>query len=197
MEIKYDVRFCSCGRIHFIDDKDISEAISEDKELVLICGGCGKALFIGANKTMYELESDEPEEVYELYSYIEEKYFKIDSDNFTKRIEYLKTIGWIRYKPIHMIVYNPGKKVYMKSGNIATLFINGVFHDQLISEFEQERFLHRYKLKEEGIPYIKTNHGTSVDMERLINDLTEDELEALSGYAINSFDWSGTKYERK
>ena len=57
MEKKYDVKICNCGRIHFISNKEIDEAIKNKKELLMICGGGGKALSIGAEEDWDEFEN--------------------------------------------------------------------------------------------------------------------------------------------
>ena len=49
MERKYDMRICRCGRIHMIENKEIDKALEENKNLLLICGGCGQAILIGAD----------------------------------------------------------------------------------------------------------------------------------------------------
>ena len=47
--MKYDLSICSCGRIHMIPEYKIDEAISKTKELLVICGGCGRAVKHGAD----------------------------------------------------------------------------------------------------------------------------------------------------
>ena len=46
---KYDVRICGCGHIHFVPNEMIDEAIDNNKNVLLICGGCGQATMIGAD----------------------------------------------------------------------------------------------------------------------------------------------------
>lgn len=44
---KYDVKFCTCGRIHFIEYDEIYKAQYEEKEILLVCNNCGTTLRIG------------------------------------------------------------------------------------------------------------------------------------------------------
>ena len=46
---KYDMRICKCGRIHMIEMDKLDEALHNNKNLLLICAGCGKATNIGAD----------------------------------------------------------------------------------------------------------------------------------------------------
>ena len=44
-----EVRVCSCGRIHVFPKNKIDNAIYNNKELLLVCGGCGSRTVIGAD----------------------------------------------------------------------------------------------------------------------------------------------------
>jgi len=66
MENKYDVRFCSCGRVHFIDQIKVDQAIEKDKQVLVICNKCGNSFIIGADK-IYDEYLDQ--EIYNMYSY--------------------------------------------------------------------------------------------------------------------------------
>lgn len=77
--MKYEVRVCICGRIHVFSHEKIENAIYNDKELLLICGGCGSGTIIGADyrpNGAYGL--DEP--CYDMYSFTLDKTYSITSD---------------------------------------------------------------------------------------------------------------------
>lgn len=60
----YDIRICQCGRIHMVTNEKINNALQENKDLLLICAGCGKAILIGA-----DAETDLNKTYYMMYSY--------------------------------------------------------------------------------------------------------------------------------
>lgn len=79
---KYELRICSCGRIHAIPEEKIVNAIEAEKDLLLICGGCGTATLIGADIVP---DFDNPsEDCYEMYSknFIHKNNKFINSDSF-------------------------------------------------------------------------------------------------------------------
>lgn len=44
---KYDVRFCDCGRVHFLDSKQLIEVCdTQDKMVLHVCNNCGKTTLI-------------------------------------------------------------------------------------------------------------------------------------------------------
>ena len=66
MSKKYDMRICKCGRIHMIDEDKLEKALENNKNLLLICGGCGTATLIGAD---IEPDLNEPnKKCYMMYS---------------------------------------------------------------------------------------------------------------------------------
>ena len=38
---KYSVRFCDCGRVHFIDENKLNEVCETEKSVMHICNHCG------------------------------------------------------------------------------------------------------------------------------------------------------------
>lgn len=34
-----EIRICNCGRIHFINESIIVDALEQDKQVMIICGG--------------------------------------------------------------------------------------------------------------------------------------------------------------
>lgn len=187
---KFDVRFCSCGRIHFIPFDEVCAAVEQDKELWLICGGCGTTTQIGAD---IERDYNDPEQVsYNMYSgtYSEDKTFEITPDIFT---------GGKDHKSIYKIIRSAGYRPLMKTGMRACSFCHfgDFFEDIWYPDF--------YKIErkdvtvEEILEFIEKyrKDRVTVNMGTLLRELTEEELKCLSGYVIKGLDWTGTKYERK
>lgn len=186
---KYDMRICNCGRIHMIDMEKIDTVCKANKDLLLICAGCGKAVLIGAN-----IESDwfDPtKNCYFMYTRDFSPYndFIINSCTFEESGD--------NKKAIDEIIYSHGYKVPMNTGQYATDYSDGRFSDRWYPDF--------YKIQRVDItvPEImkfidEYSHArTTVNMKRFISQTPEDVLEEISRYWIEGFDWTGTKWEQK
>lgn len=185
--MKYDVRFCKCGHIHLIPQERIDACLKEDKDFLLICGSCGTTTVIGAD---IEPDFDDPAKTcYNMYSRdkSEETCVLADKDGIKQSA----------YKLYGEIYYDKGISVPMMSGMNATSFFNSRFYDNWYPDF--------YRIQRPGVTikeimdFIKKYHRdrTTVNMQRFINEHTNEELEAISAYLIDGFDWTGTLYERK
>lgn len=186
---KYDIRICKCGRIHMIDNDKIDRALEHDKNFVLICGGCGHGILIGA-----DIEPDwfEPgKDCYIMYTGEFSRYS--DKSVFASDFESTE-----QHKGIEEIFYSHGVKVPMMTGMYATDYsCDGGFSDRWYPDF--------YKIQrkditvEEIMKFIdEYNHNrTTVNMERFIRETPDDMLEDISRYLIKGFNWKGTKWETK
>ncbi len=147
---KYNVNFCRCGRVHFIEWEKINKVCSDKtKSLLHICNNCGHVLDIWF--TDYE------------------DGYAINSKSVLNEELEVKNIG--------LVVTSTGTKIYMKTGNEATMLEGGTFIDWGTSDRgckEEDRY--------------------EVDIHKTLRYL-DDEIKAkeLSGYGVN-IDWSGTKY---
>ena len=66
MSRKYDMIICKCGRIHMLDNNKLNKALENNKNILLVCAGCGSATLIGAN---IEPDWNDPsEDCYMMYS---------------------------------------------------------------------------------------------------------------------------------
>ena len=185
---KYDMKICSCGRIHMINMEKIDNACEVNKNLLLICAGCGRAVLIGAD---IEPDWEEPDkECYEMYT----RDFSRYSDSVINSCAFEESEG---KKAIDEIIYSHGYKVPMKTGQYATDYFRGRFSDRWYPDF--------YKIQRENItvPEIMdfieeyTHDRTTVDMQRFIYQTPEDVVEEISHYWIEGLDWTGTKWEQK
>lgn len=189
-EWKYDVRFCKCGRIHMIPTDKIHKAIEQDKTLMYICGGCGAARIIGADK---ESDWDDPTKTcYNMYScglyHKDHEIISFTPDDFSDAGE---------HKPYNEIIYSPGIRVPMMTGEYAQSYTCDTFCDMWYPDWwkierkdvtveEVMDFINKYKKDQR-----------TVDMSRFIHETPEEYLDYISGYVIKAFDWKGTKWERK
>lgn len=182
----FDVRICKCGRIHFIQKSLIQEALEKDKDIMLVCGGCGLITMIGADRTFDYDFSDE--EMYNMYAFDVNESMLIDRSVFD---------GDKHRKGIHKIVYSQGKRVMMNTGYFATSYWCGKFLDNCYPDFHEiERGNITAKEVFDFLEKWRENRQT-VRMNMLLNELTDDEAEALSHYYIKGLDWKGTKFEKE
>ena len=180
------MRICKCGRIHMVDEDKLENALENNKNLLLICGGCGTATLIGAD---IEPDWDEPNnDCYMMYSCEFSSY----KDKSITASDFESTE---HYKGIEEIIYSHGIKVPMMTGMYATDYANGRFSDRWYPAF--------YKIQRSGITVKEimdfidkyTNDRTTVNMNRFISETPEDMLEEISHYMIDGFNWKGTKWE--
>lgn len=105
--IKYEVYFCSCGRVHFINTEKLNKAIENEKQLLVVCNNCGNSFVEGANK-----EQDyEGKECYMMYSFN----MKDTEINDMSKID--------------SIVFTLGEHIRMMTGGEATYYGSGTFID--------------------------------------------------------------------
>ena len=184
---KYNMRICGCGRIHMVNNGKINNALEHDKDLLLICGGCGKATLIGAN--IEPDWNDLNRNCYDMYSY-----------DFSRGEDHSITISNFEstnLKGIEEIFYSNGLKVPMMTGMYANHFSYGKFSDMIYPDFYKIR--RKDVTVQEIMDFINeySHDRTTVNMQRFINENPKDMLDEISGYYIESFDWRGTKWERK
>ena len=186
--MKYDMRICRCGRIHMIDNNRINSALKKNKNLLIICAGCGAATLIGA-----DVEMDwtvQGKEVYMMYS----NEFSASEDSIITSSDFKTTDN---HKAIEEIIYSQGLKVPMMSGQYATDYFNGIFSDRWYPDF--------YKIQRDDITVKEImnfidefNHDrTTVNMDRFIYESPEDMLDEISRYSIKGLNWVCTKWENK
>lgn len=175
------VNVCSCGRIHLIPNNKITAAIETNRDLVIICAGCGAAILTGADP-----EPDwegTGEACYTLYTkgYSVGGTSSITTNRFTS--SYCKSIS--------EIFYSQGVKVPMKTGMYARYFNSCAgfldtyrpdFSDIKRSDITTEEllaFIHKYE-----------EDSSTVDMERLIIENSKDVIDTLRSHGITGLDWS-------
>lgn len=182
-----EIRICNCGRIHFVDQDIIHAALDEDKNVLFICGGCGRATIIGADRERDWLEETD-KEIFNMYSYeAGNKDFIVDPTNFENAE---------RTKGIYRIIYSKGKQVRMETGMNANSFFNGEFLDSWYPDF------YKIERKDITVPEIMQfiddwrKERQTVMMHSLLRELTDDEASLLARCCyVKNLDWTGTKYE--
>lgn len=184
---KYEMKICSCGRIHMIKEEKIQNAEGKNKELLLICGGCGKATVMGADIEPDWFEPDQ--DVYSRYT----RDFSHNKDAVITTSSFFQTE---EQKGIEEILYSQGIKVPMMTGQYATDYYNGIFSDRWYPDF--------YKIQRKDVTVQEImrfideyyHDRKTVNMSRFINETPEEILDELSNYWIEGFDWKGTKWEK-
>ena len=181
-----EMRICKCGRIHIVDSKVMDHALENQKNLLLICAGCGKGTLIGSD---IEPDFAEPDKLCHMmygYDFSPYKDQTIDVDSFESKEN---------YKGFDKILYSHGHKVPMMTGMYATDYDNGVFSDRWYPDF--------YKIQRNDITIKEimdfidkyTKDRTTVNMGRFIHETPDDVLEIISHYMIEGFNFKGTKWE--
>lgn len=189
---KYDMRICGCGRIHMIPVEKVDNAIHADKNLGVICGGCGSILAIGADAHPDWVEPDKT--CYDMYS------FDVNLNEVHQTIDITPeafTTGIMNMKPFSELFYSLGIKVPMMTGEYARSHFCDYFCDMWWPDW--------YKVQRSDVTvddfkkFIAdyTHNQRTVNMDRFIRETPEEYLEEISHYWIKAFDWKGTKYDNK
>lgn len=182
-----ELRICSCGRLHFLDEDLVNTALEQNKNLLLICGSCGRATVIGAEKEVDIWSGDTDKICYNMYS----RNIEEDMEEFTA-----VSFDSADKKGIYKIVYSKGKGVPMRTGMYAqSCDING-FHENWFPDFYK---IERPDVTAEDLKEFLSKwrkDRSTVSMNRLLNELTDEEAELLSHFSIKGLDWSGTKFEK-
>lgn len=191
-DMSKEVRICKCGCIHFIDNDVISNAINNDKNILFICGQCGKAIIIGADRVpnWYKEKEDDPDECFDMYSYEAcrgKEMLILDANSFSGKSD---------YKPIDKVIYDNGHVVFMETGYRATYFsYNTGFEDMSYPDFiyHLDNMASASLIMNEINEYNKKRR--TVRMRSIIDSLTDSENELLAKSRIKGLDYTGTKWE--
>lgn len=183
---KYDMRICKCGRIHMVNEQKLEKALKNNKNLLLVCGGCGYATLIGA-----DVEPDWNESEKDCYMMYSSEFSSYEN----RSIVVADFESTEHHKGIEEIIYSHGIKVPMMTGMYATDYANGKFFDRWYPDF--------YKIQRSDITVKEimdfideyTHNRTTVNMDKFIYETPEDMLEEISHYHIEGFNWKGTKWE--
>lgn len=186
-----EMRICKCGRIHFYSTELLNSLLEEDKELVLICSHCGDVTHIGADKEpmqFWDETAGEDEICFNMYSWNEES-GEITEDRFNPEI--MKEKG---KRVIGKVLIDKGISVMMRTGYMANGYQNGRFYDNWYPDF---LFNHSpnadlaYFTKQ--IAEWEEKRKTAI-MPALLQQLSDEQAEILSGCCIDGLDWTGTKW---
>ncbi|MBR5883862.1 MAG: hypothetical protein IKZ17_01385 [Bacteroidaceae bacterium] len=185
-----ELRVCSCGRIHFLNKNIIHAAIEVNKDVLFICGNCGRATFIGADCTQ-DYWNGSNETVYEMYAYdASGKDFLLSAQNFKEN-----AYGEDESKRIFRVLYSVGKPVLMMTGMNATSYTFGKFEDGWHPD------LHVIQKEDVTVKEIRDHIAQwrrdrqTVNMNWMLHILTDEEAEMLFTAHIPGLDWTGTKYK--
>ena len=186
--VKFDVRFCKCGRIHFIENSLIDDALEQDKNLMFVCGGCGSVLLIGADR---EADWNDPSKtIFNMYTFEKSEELQIWDESLFA--------GSDKKKAVSKIFYSQGVQVMMMTGYYAKSFEHGIgrFQDIWYPDFWK---IPKNATAEDYKAFIEQwqKDSVTVNMSYLLRTLTDEQAKALSGYFVEGLDWKGTKYERE
>ena len=169
---KYDVRFFPNGRIYFLDQTLLEEAIQNDQEILVVMNAWsgGYAIAVGANKVpawWYDDNAKPDDVAYEMYAYY------VNETTFCPE----------EFSKFYRVIFTSGYMVRMKTGDQANAYQGGEFIDWDTS-FEKFKQSFRYSGETES-EFEKMRR--TVDIEATANFMrqTEDrngKLDSLSHY---------------
>lgn len=199
----FDVKFCKCGTLLFVPQELVEKTIRSDKELLVICGHCGTARYIGAEHFEYDDENGEHHNEYHMYTRDAYEDFVIDDSTEQKPVIFwtegvrvpMKSHEYARsyFSEQYADMWYPDAASYlgdMKLENFMPLFEK--MENGTADESEKERFMRfiKWMLPHlESIKFWKENH-CKVDMARLNRELTPDQKKSLMRYVAPEFDWA-------
>lgn len=162
---KYEVKFCSCGSIHFIKWCDIEKASEDGTEIIHICGRCGNGTALGTDdyfdgKALYQRSVPEQ--------------FELCGD-FKWQGE--STRG------IHKVIYSKGIRVPMMTGGFADAHYGDTWFDTSNPmDSYKIQALHSY---EEVVKYCSDweRRARTVNKVAFSKALTDEQKEVLKGYS--------------
>lgn len=189
--MKYDVRICRCGHIHFIKMDDITEALRAEKEIVVICACCGAASIIGADKFSDFDENGEVVDCYDMYSSALRAGINIDESFFIQSQDSHAGKFW------SSVIYSKGVAVPMMTGMDANHYDCAGFSDMIYPNLYE---IDRTDITPADVhKFIEEYHRDrcTVNMKRLLQMLDDDQAEGLSHLIIPQLNWSGTKWATK
>lgn len=186
----YEVRFCNCGTVHFIDREFQERVWFKDekftgKQFVQVCTTCGATVISGL---------DDMGDHYDHYSFNADNHMEVDDD--------------------HVYEYDAMRQVLILSKGVRLRMMSGGYADQeWQGYFQDSEGLKRQMGDDFGFCYIREvnrNHPYSddqmhnlrdikalnVNMEQLLKEVTFDQAEAMCGYHIPSLNWKGTPHEK-
>lgn len=185
--IRREIRICKCGRIHIFDEAKIDKALNEDKEFMLVCGSCGVAYRIGADREDGEMFGDPGKTYFNMYT--------IDVRDKTSITEASFTDG--DHKPFAEIFYDEGISVPMMSGMSANDYGPHGFADNWFPDFLNE--LDRRDITVEEIREMREKwrkDRITVNMGWFIRQIGGDTATLLAKARIRGLDFTGTEYEK-
>lgn len=106
---KYNIRVCSCGRVHPVLWSDLEETFDNEEELILICRNCGSANRFGADS----FTDKEGRKNFSMYTIELPRDDSISIKSFDQEVS---------NKKLSQILLSPGVKIPMMTGNYANYF---------------------------------------------------------------------------
>ena len=188
MAERKEIRICKCGHIHIFDQSKIDKALNEDKEFVLVCGNCGVAYRIGADREDGALFGEPGKTYFNMYTMDIRDKTSITKNSFDDNAD---------HKPFAEIFYNAGISVPMMSGMSATHYGPNGFADNWFPDFLNE--LDRKDVTVEEIREMREKwrkDHTTVNINWFARQIDEQTGKLLANAYIKGLDFTGTKYEK-
>lgn len=190
--MKYEIKICHCGRIHFIPQRQITRALRDNKELLILCTNCGSNWIIGGD----EIHDGYYGDGYMMYtnSFSHKKGQMIEIDRTT-----FKTNP--KGKLLRKIILSDGYPVRMNTGHDANMFFGNRFSDEREPYFF-DMHLRDMRPTSETLDSLVRHYQKhklkkyAVDMAAMIagSGMSDNQLMQISYLAIDSFNWEDLPY---
>lgn len=168
--LKYDVVFCSCGRIHTIH-RELYYWMAEscgNREILTVCTNCGATY---GKRLVMDKWADS------------EHYYTVESFTITDA-----TINTATHDKELSILFSSGIRVPLKSGCYADSY-NGTMYRNRMDHIVRSTVMQTHMEIDRD--------ATTVDVEKLISSVGDDAILRSIAARGSGIDWSGTKYGRK
>lgn len=146
---KYQAHIFGNGRIALIEEKDYSDALEQEKEILVFCGGWsgGYARAFGANREPDYYNINSGNDCFSCYAY------DVKDETFT----------YEQLAKFYRVIVTDGIKVYMKTGEPATSYFGSTFSDwdTKYKDFIQRSFGENKNITEEE--FEKLRHQINVE----------------------------------
>lgn len=169
--MKYEVRFCGCGRIHVTENKDLWDFLEQDyknRKVLMVCNHCGSARLMWLSEYMDEGLAQNSTDI------------RDDTvDNVDK------------------VIASRGIILYTMSGEPVDGHVAGYFVNYREWEKNQDKYRSLDEAYKDKAPWVTVDTQRLImDIKRIYKEDADEVLKRISGY-VTKINWKGTNYEHE
>lgn len=167
--MKYDVKFCRCGRIHAYENKDLWDFLQDDyknRRVLTVCTHCG------STRLMW------------LDEYLDEGLAQNSTD-----------INEGIVPNVDKVIADRGIIIYTMSGAPVDEYIAGYFVNREEWKKDQDKYRNLEEAYDNKAPWATVDTERLIkDVKRIYGSNADEVLKRVSGY-VTKINWKGTNYE--